>query len=193
MERNLCGSSDKLQPPPCARPRGTSQRNGGPLATPGATAAGPSLPAQTGPHYSCFLADSASISPSLTSWMKSSTFWSKLTPWNTTGLKFLCSKDLTNRTVTTTSPAMSHWGPANAPADVCGGAHELCVNNEFSPPEKSMRVSKTRSVDGRSFFFLTCFMGGRRTALGAPPPPVGRTEKGTSPKKTKPDVSKKLR
>lgn len=65
----------------------------------------------------------------------------------------------------------------------------MCVNNEVSPPEKSMRVSKARSVDGRGSFFLACFI----TALGALAPPVGRTEEGTSAKETKPDVSRKLR
>lgn len=53
------------------------------------------------------------VSPSLTNWIKSRTLWSRLTRWNTTGLKFLCSKDLTRRTVTTASPAMSCWRPAD--------------------------------------------------------------------------------
>lgn len=102
---------------------------------PEATAAGTLLPTQTG-HirlffwlgYSTF---SRRLSPSLTSWMKSSTVWSKLTPWNTTGLKFLCWKDLTNRTVTTASPAISRRTPGTEPVDARWMKHDFCVNIEF--------------------------------------------------------------
>lgn len=93
-----------------------------------------SLPAQTGHIRLIPLGYSAltrRLSPSLTSWMKSSTVWSKLTPWNTTGLKFLCSKDLTNRTVTTTSSAMSCWAAGNGPVDARWIKHDFPVNLEF--------------------------------------------------------------
>lgn len=171
--RKSLGYPDKVQPPPSACQRRTCQRNGGPLPEHlELRQQEPSLPAQTG-HISLFpLGYSAwtrRLSPSLTSWMKSSTVWSKLTAWNTTGLKFLCSKDLTNRTVTTTPPAMSRWAPGNNPVDARWIKHNLCVNVEFfSAGEADMdHLSLDQSI--AETFSSSCTTEGECYL----PPPVG--------------------